>query len=227
MGGWGMADTSVGQPGEQKEKRQRLSAAKRRESILAAAKEVFAQHSYREASTKLLADAAGVTEPMLYKHFGSKKGLFLAVLHHYTGRFIHQWRQRIEQHSRQGLHIALAEAAMDYHAVVKADPDVPKVIFQGSAAGADDPEFAEATGHYIMAVYGLFRGVMARAQQANLIDADVSLDAATWGYMSMAFAAQFGLMYSRRQGEETQWQDWMLRASSELWLRGLHLPKTE
>jgi AcrR family transcriptional regulator len=218
-----MGDSS--QRPEQPEKRQRLSAARRREVILMRAKEVFAQHSYREASTKLLADAAGVTEPMLYKHFGSKRGLFLAVLDYYGEQFIHEWQRRIMQHANQSLQTALAEVAMDYHAVVKADPDVPRVIFQGSAAAADDPEFAQATGRYITAVYKTFRSLMARAQAARLIDPDVSLDAATWGYMSMAFAAQFGLMYTPQQREEAQqWQEWMLRASSELWLRGLHLP---
>ncbi|HLW00892.1 MAG TPA: TetR/AcrR family transcriptional regulator [Ktedonobacterales bacterium] len=222
-----MGDQKVLEPEQPVEKRQRLSAAKRRELILTCAKEVFAQHSYREASTSKLAEAAGITEPMLYKHFGSKRGLFLAVLDHYTGRFIHQWRQRIEQHKREdGLQVALAEVAMDYHAVVKADPDVPRVIFQGSAAAADDPEFAEATGRYIMTVYHTFRGVMERAQEARLIDADVNLDAATWGCMSMAFAAQFGLMHSLERREEVeQWQDWMLKSASQLWLRGLHLSK--
>jgi AcrR family transcriptional regulator len=215
------------QQGQQTEKHPRLSAEKRRELILLRAKEVFAQHSYREASTSLLASASGVTEPMLYKHFGSKRGLFLAVIAHFGDQFIRDWQRRIEQHVQQGLHIALAEVAMDYHAVVKADPDVLKVIFQGSAAAADDPAFAEATGRYIMAVYQTFQRLMAQAQEAHLIDADVNLDVAGWGFMSMAFAAQFGLMYSRQRGEHEQWQDWMLNAASQLWLRGLHPPKEE
>ncbi len=218
-----MGDTLVRQPGQQTEKRQRLSAEKRRELILARAKEVFAQHSYREASTSLLASASGVTEPMLYKHFGSKRGLFLAVLDHYSKQFVQQWQQRIEQHAQQGLQVALAEVAMDYHAVVKTDPYVPAAIFQGSAAAADDPAFAEATGRYIMAVYQTFRNLMARAQEAQVIDADVNIDAASWGYMSMAFAAMFGLMYGQRKGEDVQqWQDHILNAASQLWLRGLH-----
>ncbi len=222
--GEGMGDTTIQQPEQQAEKRQRLSAEKRRESILLRVKEVFAQHSYREASTSLLASASGITEPMLYKHFGSKKGLFLAVLDHYTNLFLQQWQQRIEQHAQQGLQVALAEVAMDFHAVVRADPYVPAVIFQGSAAAADDPAFAEATGRYIIATYETFQRLMAQAQEAGLIDADVDLFAAAWGYMSLAFSAMFGLIYSVRRGEEVkEWQDRILRTSSRLWLRGLHL----
>lgn len=217
-----MGQTIARKPGQPTEKRQRLSAEQRRELILARAKEVFAQHSYREASTSLLANASGVTEPMLYKHFGSKRGLFLAVLDHYGDQFIRQWRQRIEQHAQESLQTALAEVALDYHATVKADPDVPRVIFQGSAAAADDPAFAEATGRYIMAVYDVFRRLMVQAQEAGLIDADTNLDAAGWGYMSMAFAAMFGLMNSQQKREHEEWQDWILNAASQLWLRGLH-----
>jgi AcrR family transcriptional regulator len=220
-----MGDQHVQQREQPAEKRQRLSAKQRRESILACAKEVFAQHSYREASTKLLAERSGITEPMLYKHFGNKQGLFLAVLNHYTGQFIHQWQQHIIEHTRQGLEVALAEVAKDYHEVVKADPDVPKVIFQGSAAAADDPAIGEATGHYIMAVYEVFRRVVARAQKAHKIDANVNIDVVAWGYMSMAFAAQFGLMYSQERKEREQWQEGMLNAASELWLRGLYASK--
>jgi AcrR family transcriptional regulator len=220
-----MGDQKVLESGQLAEKKQRLSAKQRRESILACAKEVFAQHSYREASTKLLAEASGITEPMLYKHFGNKQGLFLAVLNHYIDQFMQQWQQRVIQHTKQGLQVALAEVAMDYHAVVKADPDVPRVIWQGSAAGADDPAFAEATGRYIMSVYQVFRSVVSRAQKAHVIDATINIDVASWGYMSMAFAAQFSLMHSQQTQEHEQWQDWILNSASQLWLRGLHPPK--
>jgi AcrR family transcriptional regulator len=224
--GQGMGDQNVQEPGQPAAKRQRLSAQARRELILRRAKEVFARHSYREASTSKLAEASGITEPMLYKHFGSKQGLFLAVLTHYIEQFIQQWQQRIDQHIQQGLQIALAEIAMDYHATVKADPDVPRVIFQGSAAAADDPAFGQATYHYIMEVYRVFSQLMKQAQEAELIDAEMSPEVAAWGSMSMAFAMQFSLINSpqwNREREE-QWQHWMLRAASQVWLRGLHLP---
>ena len=62
------------------EKRTRMRGEERREDILNHAKTVFARFGYADASTSELARASEVTEPMLYKHFGSKKGLFLAVM---------------------------------------------------------------------------------------------------------------------------------------------------
>src|SRR5439155_12755987 len=58
----------------------RLPAAERRQAILDTACIVFAERSYRGATTAEIARAAGVTEPVLYRHFPSKTDLYLACL---------------------------------------------------------------------------------------------------------------------------------------------------
>lgn len=58
----------------------RLSAADRREQLLAVALKVFAQHGYHSTSMNDIADAAGVTKPVLYQHFASKRALYTATL---------------------------------------------------------------------------------------------------------------------------------------------------
>jgi len=47
--------------------------------ILAAARKVFAQNPYRSASTRLIAEAAGIERPLIHYYFGSKEKLFEAV----------------------------------------------------------------------------------------------------------------------------------------------------
>lgn len=51
-----------------------------RQEILLAATREFADHGYAGASTAGIARRAGVTQPLVYHHFGSKQGLWLAVL---------------------------------------------------------------------------------------------------------------------------------------------------
>lgn len=58
----------------------RLKAADRREQILEAAVRCFARHGYGGTTTAQLARAAHVSEPILYRHFESKQGLFLALV---------------------------------------------------------------------------------------------------------------------------------------------------
>jgi AcrR family transcriptional regulator len=58
----------------------RLSAPARREQLLDVALEVFARTGYHDTSMNDVAEAAGVTKPVLYQHFESKRELFQALL---------------------------------------------------------------------------------------------------------------------------------------------------
>lgn len=58
----------------------RLPRGQRRQQLLAAALEVFVQTGFHTASMDEIATKAGVTKPVLYQHFGSKRDLYLAVL---------------------------------------------------------------------------------------------------------------------------------------------------
>jgi AcrR family transcriptional regulator len=58
----------------------RLPAAERRQLILRAAMNRFGATGYDATRLDDIAADAGVTKPIIYRHFGSKKGLYLAVL---------------------------------------------------------------------------------------------------------------------------------------------------
>ena len=51
-----------------------------RKLLLAAARDLFARHDYRSTTTREIAEAAGVTEHLLFRNFGSKAGLFREAL---------------------------------------------------------------------------------------------------------------------------------------------------
>ena len=62
-------------------KRKRLSAPERRDLIIAAAQQTFVAEGYAGARTRVIAERAGITEAILYKHVASKDELFeVAVL---------------------------------------------------------------------------------------------------------------------------------------------------
>ena len=58
----------------------RLPAARRRQQLLDVALAVFAERGFHPTSMNDLAEAAGVTKPVLYQHFGSKRELYLELL---------------------------------------------------------------------------------------------------------------------------------------------------
>jgi AcrR family transcriptional regulator len=58
----------------------RKSAAERRESVLEAAYVEFAEHGLDGASTEVIAAKAGISQPYVFRLFGTKKQLFIAVV---------------------------------------------------------------------------------------------------------------------------------------------------
>jgi len=64
----------------------RLPAPERRRQLLQTALAVFASQGFHPTSMNEIAVAAGVTKPVLYQHFASKRGLYLAVLEDVGGR---------------------------------------------------------------------------------------------------------------------------------------------
>jgi AcrR family transcriptional regulator len=91
----------------------RLSAPERREAILAAAHDLFAERGFRGVTTRELAAAVGVTEPVLYQHFPSKRDLYRALI-----------ERKMEK--AHGLH-------EDFRAICR-DPQDPKAFLQQLAA---------------------------------------------------------------------------------------------
>ena len=66
----------------------RLNAVARREQLLDVALEVFARAGYHGASMNDVAEAAGVTKPVLYQHFESKRELYQALLDEVGARLV-------------------------------------------------------------------------------------------------------------------------------------------
>src|SRR5438270_7791213 len=69
----------------------RLRKGERKRQLLAHAKQLFVTLGYHATTTEKIAAAAGVTEPVLYRHFESKKALFLEVLREIRGATLARW----------------------------------------------------------------------------------------------------------------------------------------
>ena len=58
----------------------RLTAEQRRHQLFTVALELFAQRGFRSTTMDDIAEAAGVTKPLLYQHFSSKRALYLELV---------------------------------------------------------------------------------------------------------------------------------------------------
>jgi AcrR family transcriptional regulator len=66
----------------------RLPAIERKEQVLDVALAVFAEKGFHDTSMNDIAEAAGVTKPVVYQHYESKRALFLAIIDHVGDRMI-------------------------------------------------------------------------------------------------------------------------------------------
>jgi AcrR family transcriptional regulator len=117
--------------------RTRLSADERRAQLERIAGRMFADGGYHGVSMEQLADAAGVSKPVLYQHFPSKRDLYLALVRDAVHEMEERVRAALEGTSDNRARVERATAA--YFAFVD-DPRF-RLVF---AAERSDDEVHEA-----------------------------------------------------------------------------------
>lgn len=122
----------------------RLTAAARREQLLDVALDVFARHGYHETSMNGVADAAGITKPVLYQHFASKRELYLALIDE-AGRRLLQAVTDADLGSSDGRR-RTELGFIAYFNWVHDDHDAFQLLFGGGSRR--DPEFDRAAARY-------------------------------------------------------------------------------
>ncbi len=86
-----MDDSSQARPRDPRKGRDAPEPGRAQRQLLAQAKQLFVTLGYHQTTTEKIATAAGVTEPVLYKHFESKKALFLEVLQEVRDATLTRW----------------------------------------------------------------------------------------------------------------------------------------
>ncbi len=122
----------------------RMPAAERREQLLSVALDVFAGEGYHQTSMNQIAEAAGITKPVLYQHFVSKRELYLALIEEAGGRLLHiiTAPSITETNGRRRVELGF----LAYFQWVYDDHDSFQLLFGGGSRR--DPEFSEAAGKF-------------------------------------------------------------------------------
>src|SRR3954447_18924398 len=74
----------------------RLKAPQRREQLIEVATKLFAKWGYDATTTAAIAETAGGTEPILYRHFDSKQELFVAIVRSVRQQTMSQWGEILD-----------------------------------------------------------------------------------------------------------------------------------
>jgi len=115
---------------------QRKSADERREAVLEAALEEFASHGLAGASTEAIAAKAGISQPYVFRLFGTKKGLFTAVINRCFRETLELFQRAAEGKRGQAALEAMADAYVN-----ELLPDRTRLLGQMQAyAACEDPD---------------------------------------------------------------------------------------
>jgi AcrR family transcriptional regulator len=155
--------------------RTRLSAGERRQELLDSACRVFSRSSYRGATTAEIAREAGITEPILYRHFGSKRDLYLACLDE-TWRTL---REASEQAVKDDPARCLGAVA-DIYMAKRAKIRLVDLWIQALTEASEDAMIAKAVKKQIREVHAFFADMIRRGQAAGVVVAERDPVAEAW-----------------------------------------------
>ena len=117
--------------------KKRLPAAERKKQILKCAVKVFAGSNYYNTKMLDIATEAGISEAIIYKHFTSKKEIFLLVLKHMSDRILTFAKKEIDP-AKSPLE-KLEWFLLGYYLRMIRHPDELKVQFM-AISGIDDKD---------------------------------------------------------------------------------------
>jgi AcrR family transcriptional regulator len=129
--------------------RRRLPSAERRALIEEAAGQLFGEHGYAGTRLEEIAAAANVTKPVLYRHFDSKKALYLALL----AKHVEQLPRFVDPAVEDEALVARLPMILDgWFAYVEAHPYAWRMIFRDTTGDEDIRAFRRAAQERARAV---------------------------------------------------------------------------
>ncbi|EKP95290.1 TetR/AcrR family transcriptional regulator [Thermaerobacter subterraneus] len=163
----------------------RRATTKRSEQILRTATAVFARSNYRSSTTAEIAAEAGVSEPLIYRYYPSKKQLFLAVLDDVTRRILQRW-ETVRRSEPSSL-ACLRRIGQDYLDLVDRNSEDLKVFFKAVSEDSD-PEIRRFLAESYRKYARYLEEVAREGQERGEIRRDVPARAIAWQMMSLGAA---------------------------------------
>lgn len=144
-----------------------------------AALRVFSTGSYAGATTAEIARVAGVSEPILYRHFASKRELYFACLDEAWRRIRSKIEATMEELGpAEGWH-ALGPATMREMKTV-----VPSLWMQAITEAGEDEEIRRFVRRHMRNVHDFFADALRRVQESGAIQPDRNVDAEAWIFVA-------------------------------------------
>jgi TetR/AcrR family transcriptional regulator len=157
--------------------RQKLPAAERRRAVLEAATRAFAEGSYRGTTTAEIARAVGCSEPILYRHFPSKRDLYLACMEHQWQELKAQFEEAVEAGDPKA---AVHKVKAKLTSVAQGRAPLSQFWVQALTEANEDPVIRRWLRRHLQEVHDFLADEMRLGQQLGVVLAERDVEAEAW-----------------------------------------------
>ena len=191
----------------------RMAAADRRRHLVETAIRLFTDGSYRGTTTAEIARAAGVSEPILYRHFASKRDLYLAALEHVWEKTRAAWERTLADTPDA---CAAVEAIGKGHVSVRSPKlQLAELWVQALSEASEDPELRRHLRRHMREVHDFVADLVRRGQEQGSIAAGRDADSEAWIMLAGGILGMVGRRVGLLDDVELQ----AIRAARLSWLR--------
>jgi AcrR family transcriptional regulator len=155
----------------------RMSADERRRSILDAVLTVLSSEGYAGVTTARVARKVGVTEPILYRHFSSKRAILRALLDEVIVRMMTAFHEMIKEESDPVA--ALRRICCAYPQLARRFKREFRVINQ-ALVEVNDPTTHKILAHHYDAYRAFLQKLIEKGQQAGTLRRDIPAAIGAW-----------------------------------------------
>ena len=192
----------------------RMAAADRRRHLVETALRLFTDGSYHGTTTAEIARAAGVSEPILYRHFASKRELYLAALEDVWARTRETWGRALDEAPDA---CAAIEAIGKGHVSVRSPKlQLAELWVQALSEASEDGELKRHLRGHMREVHDFVADLVRRGQAEGAIAAERDADSEAWIMLAGGILGMVGRRVGLLDDAELQ----AIRAERLAWLRG-------
>ena len=192
----------------------RMAAADRRRHLVETATRLFTEGSYHGTTTAEIARTAGVSEPILYRHFASKRDLYLAALEDVWAKTREAWERTLAETSDA---CAAVEAIGKGHVSVRSTKlQLAELWVQALGEASEDADLRRHLRRHMREVHDFVADVIRRGQTQGAIAAERDADSEAWIMLAGGILGMVG----RRVGLLDDKELTAIRAARLAWLRG-------
>jgi AcrR family transcriptional regulator len=193
-----------------------MAAEERRRCVVGAACRVFSKASYHGAPTAEIARESGVTEPVLYRHFPSKRDLYLACLDAGWAHVRGLWEEALANEPDPRLKLGAMGRA--YVQLQRTGDRImlSDLWIQALNEASEDPKIRKYLRGQVREVHDFVADVIRGSQAEGGILAERDPDAEAWIFISLGLLSTM----DRRLGTVTDQDFEAVFASRRAWMTG-------